>query len=492
MTLKMQQHKGLDVIPCRVNGEVTPFDPERLFEVTSAAQQKVVHYGQSATVEVAETAVNSAIKTFKQWSETPYQERRAVLMKAADVLESRVEELARYQIDETSCPEMWARFNVILAAKAVREIAASISTACAGHMPVPETGHTFCLVFKQPVGPVLSMAPWNGSVILSSRTLSAPLAAGCTVVFKASELCPQTHQGVVQAFLDAGVPHGAINQIQVRREDAAKVTETIIANPGIRKMEFIGSATVGKAIGQIAMKYMKPVLMELGGKNAAIVLKDANLQRAAMLCVQGSVMHHGQVCMSTDKIIVEKAVAEPFIEKLKEVTRSLNGNAGFAVTKAMAQKAQKTIADSLTAGATLVTGSNRLNGAEAALEPTFITNVKSDSPLNDNETFGPSASIHIVSDEHEAVAVANNTSYGLTGAVHTTDVLKGIRVAKQMDVGVIAINGLTLWEEPAVPMGGMKGSGWGKNNSRFAIEEFLVEKAIAVIDPSAGPEFGSA
>ena len=493
MALTLQQHQGLDVIPCRVNGEATNFDPDRLIEVISAAQQKVVHYAQSATVKVATAAVESAAETFKSWSETPYQERRAVLMNAADILESRVEELARYQIDETSCPDMWARFNVILAAKAVREIAASISTACAGYIPPPETGGAFCLVFKQPIGPVLSIAPWNGSIILSSRTLSAPLAAGCTVVFKASELCPRTHQGVVQAFLDAGVPKGALNQIQVRREDAAEVTETIIASPAIRKIEFIGSATVGKSIGQVAMKYLKPVLMELGGKNPAIVLKDADLQRAAALSVQGSVMHHGQVCMSTDKIIVEEAVADQFIEKLKEVVGSLHGNAGFAVTKAMAQKAKKTIADAQKAGATFIVGSNGESGdTGAALEPTFITNVKPDNPAHNIETFGPSASIYVVADENEAIKVANDTPYGLTGAVHTTDVLRGIRVAKLVDAGMISINGMTLWEESPVPMGGMKGSGWGKNNSRFGIEEFLVGKAIAVVDPTGEPEFGSA
>jgi acyl-CoA reductase-like NAD-dependent aldehyde dehydrogenase len=241
------------------------------------------------------------------------------------------------------------------------------------------------------------------------------------------------------------------------------------------------------------MKYMKPVLMELGDKNAAIVLKDANVQRTAMLCVQGSVMHYGQVCMSTDTIIVEWAVADSFIEKLKEAAGSLNGNADFAVSKAMAQKAQTTIAESLTALATLVAGANGMNGKiGAALEPTFMIHVKSDNPLNDIETFGSSASIHVAVNEHEATEVANNTFYGLTGAVHTTDIMKGIRVVKQMDAGVIEINGVTLWEESSVPMGGMKGSGWGKNNSRFGMEEFLVEKVIAGLDPSAAPDFGSA
>ncbi|RVX74536.1 hypothetical protein B0A52_01662 [Exophiala mesophila] len=493
MAPKLQQHEGLDVIPCLVGGEATAFDPTRLIEVTSSAQQKVVHYAQSATPQLAKAAVDSATEALKAWSQTPYQDRRAILMKAADILESRVEELARYQIDETSCPEQWAKFNVILAAKGIREIAASISVACTGLVPPPETKGSFSLVFKQAIGVVLSIAPWNGSVILSSRTLAAPLAAGCTVVFKASELSPRTHSGVVQAFLDAGVPQAALSQLQVRREDAAEVTETIIASPAVRKIEFIGSATVGKIIGQVAMKYLKPVLMELGGKNPMIVLKDADLQRAATFSVQGAIMHHGQVCMSTDKIIVEKEVADDFIKILKEVVGTLKGNAGFAVTKAMAQKAKKAIADAQNAGATLVIGSNQETGdTGSSLEPTFITNVDSNNPVYNFETFGPSASIHIVADEDEAIKVANDTSYGLTAAVHTKDTLKGLRVAQEIEAGVITINGMTLWEESPVPLGGVKGSGWGKNNSRFGVEEFLVGKVIAIFDPSAGPGFGSA
>lgn len=486
------QYRGLDIIPCQIGADVTKLDTERLIEVVSAAQSKIVHYAQSATSEVATAAVEQAAKTFTTWSETPYQERRAILMKAADILESRTEELAHIQIEETSCQETWARFNVSLAAKAIREIAASISAACTGLIPTPETHGNFCLVFKQGIGPVLSIAPWNGSIILSSRAIAAPLAAGCTVVFKASELCPRTHQGVAQAFLDAGLPKGALSRIQVRREEAAEVTETIIANPAIRKIEFIGSAPVGKIIGLTAMKYMKPVLMELGGKNPAIVLKDADLQRAAALSVQGAVMHHGQICASTEKIIVEDAVADEFIEKLKQAAGSLNGNAGFAVTKAMAQKAKKTIADAQKAGATILFGSNKESGdTGAALEPTFITDVKPDNPVNDIETFGPSASVYVVADENEAVQVANDTSYGLTAAIHTKDVLRGIRVAKQVDAGIVSINGLTLFDESPVPLGGVKGSGWGKNNSRFGIEEFLVSKAIAVFDPTGKPEFGS-
>jgi acyl-CoA reductase-like NAD-dependent aldehyde dehydrogenase len=487
------QHEDKQVVPCLINGKPTEVDADRLIEVTSSAQGKVVGYAQSADVKIAQAAVDSAAKEFKTYSEWPYHKRRQVLLRAAEELESRVEVLTRYQIDETSCPEPWARFNIFLAAKAIREIASSITIACTGEMPPPETGSAFCLVYKQAIGPVLSIAPWNGSIILSSRTLAAPLAAGCTIVFKASELSPRTHHGVVEAFLAAGIPPGALNQIQVRREDAVEVTESIIAHPAIRKIEFIGSAAVGRSIGQMAAKHMKPILMELGGKGPAIVLKDADLQKAAILTAQGAMLHHGLVCMSTERIIVEEAVAEEFIMRLRNVVASLKGDAGFAVTKAMAAKARKLMSDALENGAELLIGNNNERGdTGAALEPTIITGVKPGNPIHDLETFGPSATLYIAKDENEAVDMANDSSYGLTGAIHTRDILKGLLLAKQLDVGMVALNSMTLWEESPVPMGGVKGSGWGNNNSRYAVEEFLILKAIAVVDPEGPIAFGSA
>lgn len=488
-----QKHEGFDVVPCWIKGKAIPLNSKSLIEVTSSAKGKTVHYAQAASLEDAKAAVDSAAETFKTFSEVPFNKRRELLMKAADILESRVDILAQYQMDETSCPETWARFNVVLAAKAIREIAASITVACTGQLPPPETGGAFCLVFKEPIGPVLSIAPWNGSIILSSRSLAGPLAAGCTVVFKASELSPLTHHGVVEAFLAAGIPEGALNQIQARREDASFITESIIAHPAIRKVEFIGSAAVGRVIGQLASKHLKPVLMELGGKAPAIVLKDADLTRAAMLCAQGATMHHGQVCMSTERIIVEEEVADDFINHLRDAVGTLKGDAGFGVTKAMAKKAQSLLSDAKDQGATFIIGNNKNRGdSGAALEPTFLTGVARENPIHDLETFGPSATVYVVADEKEAIQVANDSSYGLTGAIHTKDIWKGIRLAKALEVGLVALNSMTLWEESPVPLGGVKGSGWGRNNSRYAVEEFLVQKAVAVVDPTAGLAFGAA
>lgn len=486
-------YKDKEVVPCLINGEPAELDESRLIEITSSAQSKVVGYAQSADVNTAHAAVEAAAQAFQTFSETSYEQKRALLNRAADELEARVEVLAQYQIAETSCPQTWARFNVLTAAKHVREIAASITIAATGEIPPMESAGPSCFVYKQPIGPVLGIVPWNGSVILCARVLAAPLAAGCTILLKASELSPRTHHGVVEAFLAAGFPEGVINQIQVRREDSIEVTEAIIAHPSIRKIEFIGSATVGRSIGQTAGKYLKPVLMELGGKAPAIVLKDADLRKAAALSAQGAVLHHGQVCMSTERIIVEKAVADEFINHLRDAVASFNGEAGFAVTKAMAQKAQKLVKDATDHGARLLIGGNQQRGdTGAALEPTFITGVEADNPIYDLETFGPSATVYIAEDEKDAIRIANDSSYGLTGAIHTRNILKGLRLAKQLEVGLVTLNSMTLLDQSSIPIGGVKGSGWGRSNSRYAVEEFLIVKSVAVIDPDEPLAWGSA
>ncbi|RVX73147.1 hypothetical protein B0A52_02274 [Exophiala mesophila] len=486
-------YKDKEIVPCLVNGQPAKLDESRVIEITSSAQGKIVGYAQSADVKTARAAVEATARAFQSFSETTYEKKRELLNRAADELEARVEILAQYQIAETSCPESFARFNILEAAKHVREIAASITIAATGEIPPMEAVGPTCFVYKQPVGPVLGIVPWNGTVVLCARALAAPLAAGCTFLLKASELSPRTHYGVVEAFLAAGFPTGVINQIQVRREDSVEVTEAIIAHPSIRKIEFIGSATVGRAIGQTAGKYLKPVLMELGGKGPAIVLKDADLRKAAMLSAQGALLHHGQICMSTERIIVEKAVADEFIIHLRDAVASFNGNAGFAVTKAMAQKAQKLVQDATDHGARLLIGGNKQRGdSGAALEPTFVTGVEADNPIYDLETFGPSATVYIAEDEKDAIRIANDSSYGLTGAIHTRNILKGLRLAKQLEVGLVTLNSMTLLDQSSVPIGGVKGSGWGRSNSRYSVEEFLIVKSVVAIDPDDPVAWGSA
>ena len=289
------------------------------------------------------------------------------------------------------------------------------------------------------------------------------LAAGCTVVFKASELCPRTHHFLAEVFAEAGLPKGALNVIQCRREDAPTVTECLVAHSAIRKVEFIGSPDVGRIIGQLGGKYLKPVLMELGGKCAAIVLDDARLEDAAEKCVRGGIytfnhpaalflglicaiafMHHGQICFSTERIIVLESIADKFIELLKEKAHGFAPGSG--VSAEVVRKAHDRLVEAEQKGATFILGGPKYTGP-AELLPTIVTGVTKDMSMFDIESFGPSVSVYVVKDEDEAIRAANDSVYGLNASVHTTDMYRAIRVGRQLEFGQVHVNSPTPHNE---------------------------------------------
>jgi acyl-CoA reductase-like NAD-dependent aldehyde dehydrogenase len=292
------------------------------------------------------------------------------------------------------------------------------------------------------------------------------LAAGCTVVFKASELCPRTHHFIAEVLAEAGLPSGALNVIQSRREDAAAVTETLIAHRAIRKVEFIGSPAVGKIIGQLGGKYLKPVLMELGGKCAAIVLDDANFEDAAAKCIQGGLytilmndcnfvltsviafMHHGQICFSTERIIVLESVADKFIELLKLKAEGFAPGSGASGD--IVRNAHDTLVDAEKKGAKFLIGGPKYTGP-AELLPTIVTGVTRDMRIFDIETFGPSVSVYVVKDDEAAIEAANDSVYGLNASIHTRDMNRAINVGRQLEFGQVHVNSLTAHNEGMYP-----------------------------------------
>lgn len=283
---------NLPVVPLWINGSAQPIEKEDVFPVISSVQDKPIHYAVSASPASGIAACDAAASAFTSWRKTSPPTRRALLLKAADVLERRAQEIMDAQMAETSCPKEFAGFNIHAGTMYVREISAATSEI-RGTVPQRTTGPDgneqggLTIVIREPVGVVLVIPPWNGAVILPLRAMSMALAAGCTLVIKASELCPRTHSILVECFEEAGFPKGVINVVQAKREDAAPVVEAIIAHKAIRKVDFIGSAAVGSKIGQVCAKYLKPVLMELGGKGPALVLEDADLEKTAFLCAMG-------------------------------------------------------------------------------------------------------------------------------------------------------------------------------------------------------------
>lgn len=486
------EEKNNKTVPLWINGKSYVPEKAATFTIISSGTKDAVHSAISAGIEEAVLACDTANAVFKQWRKTTYVHRRNLLLKAADIYSQRIDEIASHQVNETSCPPPFAKWNIMKAVGYIQEIACS-STEVRGAIAqrpgaadgTEEDGLT--LVVTEPVGPVLIIPPWNGAVILPTRAISMAIAAGCTLVVKASEKCPMTHHMLVQAFEAAGVPPGVINMIQTERSSAAAVTEALVSHPAIRKVDFIGSQAVGRQIGALCGKYLKPILMELGGKGPAIVLDDANLEKAAKLCAMGAILHHGQLCFSTERIIVQRAISDKFIPLLKSAMEHIP-TAGIAVDDASAKHAFEVLIDAQNNGATFLIGGPKYLKTNS-LAPTLVMGLTSKARIWDEETFGPSATVYVVDTDEEAIERANDSAYGLNAAVHSTNWERAYNVAKQLEYGQVVVNSMTVADNPTQPIRGVKGSGWGQSNAIWGIKEFTIEKTINMGPTRGGASF---
>ena len=256
----------------------------------------------------ARAAADRAADAFAGWSQTGPNLRRRLLMKAAEALEARQDEFVRAMMAEVGATAGWAMFNLMLAAGMLRE-AASLTTQITGDVIPSDKPGCLAMALREPAGVVLGIAPWNAPIILGVRAIAVPLACGNSVILKASETCPRTHSLIVESFVAAGFPPNVVNIVTNRPADAGEVVGALIDHPAVRRINFTGSTTVGKIVARRAAEHLKPCLLELGGKAPLIVLEDADLDEAVAAAAFGAFMNQGQICMSTERIIVVAAVA---------------------------------------------------------------------------------------------------------------------------------------------------------------------------------------
>ncbi|KAL6252545.1 hypothetical protein RBB50_000264 [Rhinocladiella similis] len=475
MPTTTDKETGLEIVPLWIDGAPAKSAKEAKFPVYSSARQKNVFLAQSADIESAVKAAESVEKAFESWKKTPAAARRKIVLRYVELVQERAAELIQVQIEETSCSEAWAKFNIDYTVGMINEVAARITTACTGEVPPMANDGTFGIVIREPIGPVLLIAPWNAAVVLATRGLAAILSAGCTAVFKASELSPRTHHLLLELWIEAGLPKNAISVVQTQRSDAPAVTEALIAHPAIRKIEFVGSAPVGRIIGSLAGKYLKPILMELGGKCAAIVLEDANLEDAATKSVIGAFNHHGQICFSTERIVVLRSVADSFIDLVKKKT--LQWPQTHGVNARIVRTSYEMLTDAQSKGAEFILGKPEYL-SETSLTPAILTGVTKEMKIWDEESFGPSTTVVVVDDHQQAIRVVNESNYGLDTILFTKDMKRAIEIAQELQVGRIRVNSVA--HEATFPTNPVKGSGYGANNGRHGIEEFLLKKVITM------------
>ena len=447
---------------------------------------KLATRAAAASVADANAAVEAAAAAFPAWSKTGPGERRALLSKAADVMASKVGEFTRLMMEETGATGPWAGFNVMLAANMLRE-AAAMTTQISGEIIPSDKPGTLAMAIRQPAGVCLGIAPWNAPVILGTRAIAMPIACGNTVVLKASEMCPGTHRLIGQVLVEAGLPKGVINVVTNDPKDAAGIVEALVAHPSVKRVNFTGSTKVGRIIAELAGRHLKPALLELGGKAPLLVLNDADIDAAVNAAIFGAFMHQGQICMSTERLIVDDKVADEFVTKLAARASKLPAGdprghvvLGSLISSQAADKMEELIADAVAKGAKLVAGGKR---SGTVVEATLLDHVTPAMRVYAEESFGPVKPVIRVKGEDEAVRVANDTEYGLSSAIFSRDIKRAMAVAARIEAGICHINGPTVGDEAQMPFGGVKGSGYGRFGGKASIAEFTDLRWVTIEDP---------
>jgi acyl-CoA reductase-like NAD-dependent aldehyde dehydrogenase/ABC-type branched-subunit amino acid transport system ATPase component len=467
-----------------INGLSVSAEKGATFERRNPLDGSVATRAPAASPADATAAADAAAEAFRTWRETGPGERRALLLKAADALESRTPQFIEAMAAETGASGLWAGFNVHLAAGMIRE-AAALTTQISGEVIPSDVPGSLALAVRQPAGVVLGIAPWNAPVILGVRAIAVPLACGNTVILKGSENCPRTHQLIIDAFQAAGFPAGVVNYLTNAPADAGLIVEAVVAHPAVRRVNFTGSTRVGKLIAMTCAKYLKPVVLELGGKAPLLVLDDADLDAAVAGAAFGAFANSGQICMSTERIIVDQRVADDFVARFAKKAKSLplgdprQGPVvlGSVVGMGTVEHCNALIDDALAKGAKLVCGGK----ADSTLMPaTVLDHVTPAMRIYHEETFGPVKCVVRVDGVEAAVACANDNEYGLSAAVFGRDVARALQVAGRIESGICHVNGPTVHDEAQMPFGGVKGSGLGRFGGKAGIAEFTELRWVTV------------
>ena len=476
----------------RIGGKPRPAASGATFERRNPMSGEVVTVAAAASEADAAAAVDAAASALPAWSALGPNPRRALLSKAADLLQARTPDFIARVAAETGATAGWAGFNVFLAAGMLRE-AASLTTHVTGQVIPSDTPGSYAFSFRQPAGVVLGIAPWNAPVILGVRALATPLACGNTVVFKASETCPATHGLIVEVLEEAGLPPGAVNLVTNAPADAPRLVESLIANPAVRRVNFTGSTQVGRRIAELAGRHLTPVLLELGGKAPLVILDDADLDAAVKATITACFLNAGQSCTAGERVLVDRAIHDEYLARLIDAVKQevRLGHPEQATTtmgplnnERTAAKAERQVGEAIERGAALRAGGRRAPelGSPLFFQPTVIDRVTEQMEIAREETFGPVVPITSIDGADEALDIVEESPYGLLTSVFTRDLARGLKFAESARAGWVNINEGTNYWESHLPFGGRAGSqsGLGRVGGRFSIERLTELKTIVV------------
>lgn len=437
---------------------------------------------QSANKKDLDEAYQAAKNVQPKWANMTVVEKQDHFQKLVDAMLDEKDTIIEWLIKESGSTRIKANIEFDSALGIVKE-SMSFITRTAGRILPSNFPNKENRIYRMPKGVIGVIGPWNFPFHLTMRSVAPALATGNSVVIKPASDTPVT-SGLIFGLLfeKAGFPHGLVNIVVGK---GSEIGDEFVTHPIPKLISFTGSTEVGRRIGENAGRNLKDVALELGGNNAMIVLKDANIEQAAKAAVFGKFLHQGQICMALNRIIVDKEIHDQFVEEFVKLTGQLKYGdpsdpstfVGPVINKDQVERIQKDLNESIEQGAELIYG-GKVEGN--LMQPTVLKNVANDMPIAQNEIFGPVAVIIRAEDEEDAIQIANDSPYGLSGSIFTEDRHHGALLGLKIETGMIHVNDQSVNDEAHVSFGGEKESGIGRFNGEWAIDKFTTVKWVGV------------
>ena len=458
-----------------INGQWSP-PGDRTFADLNPYNGEVVADVAAGGRAEAEAAIAAAHAAFPGWAAMPPSDRQRLFLKAADIVEKRRQEIVSVMALEAGTGGAFAGYQVKLVADQLRHASGWVFKPIGDVIPSDVPGR-LALAVRKPLGVVAGFSPWNGAFTLAWRTVLLPMVFGNTVVLKPSEEAPLSAGLLVAEIMEeAGFPAGTINVVTHAPGEAASVADAFFESPAVRSINFTGSSAVGRMLAARAGQALKRIVLELGGYNPMLILRDADMVGAVDTTAFSAFFHQGQICMNARKVLIERPIHDEFVDKLAAKVRTMRSGdpsvpgtvIGPLINDRALRLVEERVRDAVALGAHVVTGGHSEGRVYA---PTILTGVPDAAAITREETFGPVLIIEAVDDAEEALAKASDTRYGLCASILTGDQDRGLELAQQVDCGMVHINGPTMASEPSMPNGGVKESGWGRSGP-YAVEDF--------------------
>lgn len=465
-----------------IDGKETPAQSGETFASVAPEDGRILGYVARASVADVAHAVASAERGFARWASLTPAERERVLLRAADLLEAQTDALIDLIIDESGSTITKARFECRYGANLLRTAAGEARRLYGDTFP-NDRPHRVSMVFREPLGVVVAISPFNAPLALLAKMVVFPLAAGNAVISKPSEETSLIALAFARILHEAGLPDGALNMLT---GFGAEVGATLVSHPSVRGIAFTGSTVTGQKIGQLAMQNMTRLQLELGGKNPLLVLKDIDVAQAVTATLHGAFYHGGQICMSSSRIIVERDIAEAYIDALQAGVEGLVlGNLrdertayGALIHQGALDKVARHVQIARDSGAQVRTGGAVHRGL--TYQPTLIIEPPRDNEIWREETFGPVACVVVVNDLEEAIATANQSDYGLSAGILTNDLRRGMQAARRIRCGGVHLGLHSFQSDALAPVGGFGLSGMGRSGGKYSTEHFTELKWISM------------